>query len=280
MEERVQDLAEKMSMEQIAGLMLDSSHQTVTAPDSGDTFNERFAETYDGKPFDPETAKEFGQVMAKEYRGLGITTALSPQIDLASEPRWNRYNGTFEEGTKLSTDMARAYVDGCQTTEGSTDGWGEYSVNAMVKHWPGGGTGEGGRDAHFSYGKYAVYPGDNFGEHLKPFTEGAFQLEGKTKEASAVMPYYTISYDIDKKYGENVGNSDNISMMGGTDWEITATCDSDHMICGMNWGVAHLSVEERHYKALMAGIDQFGGNNDKEPVMAAYRLIPRRARIR
>ena len=31
-------------------------------------------------------------------------------------------------------------------------------------------------------------------------------MKGKTKKASAVMPYYTISYNQDKKYGENVGN--------------------------------------------------------------------------
>jgi beta-glucosidase len=67
----------------------------------------------------------------------------------------------------------------------------------------------GGRDAHYGYGKYAVYPGQNFNEHLKPFTEGAFQLEGKTNQASAVMPYYTISLNQDIKYGENVGNSYN-----------------------------------------------------------------------
>ncbi len=181
--------------------------------------------------------------------------------------------------------MGKAYIDGCQTTEESPGGWGEDSVNAMVKHWPGGGTGEGGRDAHFSYGKYAVYPGDNFEEHLKPFTEGAFCLDGKTEKASAVMPYYTISYGVDQKYGENVGNSYSKYLITDllrekyqydgvvcTDWGITATCSSDDMICGMNWGVAHLSVEERHYKALMAGVDQFGGNNDKEPVITAYRM--------
>ncbi|WP_366946470.1 hypothetical protein, partial [uncultured Bradyrhizobium sp.] len=36
----------------------------------------------------------------------------------------------------------------------------------MVKHWPGGGTGEGGRDAHYGFGKFAVYPGRNEAEHL------------------------------------------------------------------------------------------------------------------
>lgn len=62
----------------------------------------------------------------------------------------------------------------------------------MVKHWPGGGAVEGGRDAHFGCGKYSVYPGNNFEEHMIPFTEGAFKLKDGTKSASAVMPYYTI----------------------------------------------------------------------------------------
>ena len=53
---------------------------------------------------------------------------------------------------------------------------------------------EAGRDAHYGFGKYAVYPNHNFALHKIPFTEGAFKLDGKTKMASAVMPYYTISY--------------------------------------------------------------------------------------
>ena len=101
---------------------------------------------------------------SQEYRALGIATALSPQVDLATEPRWSRFMGTFGEGVELDTDMARAYCDGFQTSYGDReirDGWGYDSVNAMVKHWPGGASGEGGRDAHYAYGKYAVYPGKN-----------------------------------------------------------------------------------------------------------------------
>ena len=41
---------------------------------------------------------------------------------------------------------------------------------------------------------------------------------------------------------------------------------------GKPWGVERLSIAERHYKALMAGVDQFGGNNDKVPVLEAYAL--------
>ena len=102
--------------------------------------------------FDPSLVKNFGQIAATEYRALGITTALSPQVDIATEPRWNRVSGTFGEDPKLAADIARAYIDGFQTSTGKKEiagGWGYNSVNAMVKHWPGGGSGEGGRDAHY-----------------------------------------------------------------------------------------------------------------------------------
>ena len=81
--------------------------------------------------------------------------------------------------------MARAYVDGFQTSEGTSeikDGWGYNSVNAMVKHWPGGGPEEAGRDAHYAYGKFAVYPGNNLDEHLVSFIDGAFKLHGKQNQ--------------------------------------------------------------------------------------------------
>ena len=232
--------------------------------------------------FDPQLVKEFGTIASQEYRALGIATALSPQIDLASEPRWSRFNGTFGEDPALDTDMARAYVDGFQTSE--EGGWGRQSVNAMVKHWPSGGPEEAGRDAHFNYGKYAVYPGNNFEDHLKAFTEGAFKLEGGTGKASAVMPYYTISYGIDPS-GDNVGNSYSkyiiTDLLRGkygydgvvcTDWNITYDNKAIESFDGKCWGVEGLSVAERHYEVLMAGVDQFGGNNDKGPVLKAYQM--------
>jgi beta-glucosidase len=377
-DERAKDLASKLSVEQIAGLMLYSKHQPIPTAAAGP-----FAGTYNGKPFaesganpadlsdqqkefltkdhlrhvlitsvqspevaaqwnnkaqafvegigmgipvnsssdpgngtradaeynagsggsismwpgslglaatfNPELVKQFGQMAAAEYRALGIATALSPQVDLATDPRWNRVSGTFGEDPLLATDMARAYIDGFQTSTGTQEiknGWGYTSVNAMVKHWPGGGSGEGGRDAHYGYGKYAVYPGNNFQTHFIPFTEGAFKLNGKTKMASAVMPYYTISYNQDKKNNENVGNSYNKYIISDllrgkykydgvlcTDWNITADEKAvDVFLTGKSWGVEKLSVGERHYKALMAGVDQFGGNNEMAPVLEAYQM--------
>jgi len=238
--------------------------------------------------FDPALMRKFGEVASAEYRALGITTALSPQIDLTTEPRWSRFDGTMGEDPDLATDMARAYVDGFQTSEGAdhiSGGWGYHSVNAMVKHWPGGGPEEGGRDGHYGYGAYAVYPGNNLKDHLKPFTEGAFKLQGPTGMASAVMPYYTISYNQDTKYGENVGNSYSNYIINDllrgeykydgvvcTDWGITSDVTAVDKFEGKCWGVEKLSVAERHYKIIMAGVDQFGGNNDKGPVLEAYAL--------
>ena len=236
--------------------------------------------------FDPELMKQFAQVVSKEYRALGISQALGPQIDLATEPRWMRLEDTMGAQTEMVTAFAKAYCDGLQTTEGVLDGWGKDSVAAMVKHWPGGGTGEAGRDAHYAYGKYAVYPGGKFEEHMKPFTEGAFSLEGPTEKAAAVMPYYTISWEQDEKYGENVGNSFSRYMI---DDLLRKQCGYDGIIC-TDWGVTHdarptmggfgatphgvehLSEAEKHLKILENGVDMFGGNSAMGPVVEAYRL--------
>jgi beta-glucosidase len=237
--------------------------------------------------FDPATVKQFGEIAAREYRALGITTALSPQIDLGTDPRWYRIYMTFGESPELSTDMARAYVDGFQTSSGKSeinDGWGYHSVNAMAKHWPGGGSGEGGRDAHWAFGKFAVYPGNQFQAHLRPFVEGAFNLNGKTKSASAIMPYYTISY-AQAEDGTNYGNGFSKYIITNllrekygydgvvcTDWLITAD-EGKHPadFNGKPWGVEEQTIEQRHYTVLMAGVDQFGGNNEMMPIIGAYR---------
>ncbi|MBO0929790.1 glycoside hydrolase family 3 protein [Fibrella aquatilis] len=239
--------------------------------------------------FSPDLVEQFGQVAAAEYRALGITTALSPQVDMATEPRWGRFEGTFGESPTLSAAMARAYCNGFQTSMSTNEvagGWGFGSVNAMVKHWPGGGAGEAGRDAHYANGKYAVYPGKNFAQHMIPFKTGAFKLNGKTGMAAAVMPYYTISWNQDTKNGENVANNYNRYIIGDllrkqagydgvvcTDWNVTGDHKvMDSFVDGKSWGVEKLSLAERHYKILMAGVDQFGGNNDKLPVLAAYQM--------
>lgn len=239
--------------------------------------------------FNPAIVRAFGEIASKEYRALGLSTTLSPQCDLGTEPRWFRYSGTFGEGAELSADMTRAYCDGFQTSEGDAeyeDGWGTDSVNTMVKHWPGGGCGEAGRDAHYGCGKFGVYPGKNIEYQLKPFVEGAFQLEGKTKKASSVMPYYMLPFNQDKLHGENVGSGyseylvkDMLRERFGydevvcTDWNIIFDeLEPDSIASGKCWGAEKLTVPERCLKIILAGVDQFGGLTEAVPVREAYRL--------
>ena len=237
--------------------------------------------------FDPAAMKRFGQIASREYRALGIATALSPQVDIATDPRWSRFSGTFGDDSNLATDMARAYCDGFQTSSAdkSVEGaWGYESVNAMVKHWYGYGAQEGGRDSHFCYGKYAVYPGNNLEEHLKPFTEGSFKLDDGTGMASAVMPIYSILWN-QSPLGENVGGSYSKWMIAEqlrekyhfdgvacTDWNIMFDNNAVESFGGMCWGVENVPVAERHFMILEAGVDQFGGQNDKGPVLEAYQM--------
>lgn len=236
--------------------------------------------------FDPELMKTFASIIAKEYRALGISQALGPQIDLATDPRWMRLEDTMGAQVDMVTKFAKAYCDGLQTTEGSPDGWGSDSVAAMVKHWPGGGTGEGGRDAHYAYGKFAVFPGNRMREHMKPFTEGAFKLDGPTGKAAAVMPYYTVSWNQDQKYGNNVGNSYSKYIIQEllreeqrydgivcTDWGITGDPDPDVGAFGSRcYGVEDLTVPQRHLRIIDNGVDMFGGNREKASVVEAYAI--------
>ena len=244
-----------------------------------------------GATFDPSVAEEFGRVASAEYRAMGISTALSPEIDIATEPRWWRFDGTYGEGCKLTTDMARAYCDGFQTSPKGkriSGVWGYESVNAMAKHWYGYGTQEGGREGHFATGEYSVFPGNNLAMHKKAYVDGDFKLKGGSGCVSAVMTCYTILQDQDPS-GENVAASYSEKFIAQdlrrdcgfdgvvcTDWDVTFDCtDLGPWGKGKPWGVEDLSVAERHYRILRVGVDQFGGCNDIRPVMQAYEMWAR-----
>ena len=206
-----------------------------------------------------ETVATFADIARREYLAVGLRVALHPQIDLATEPRWARINGTFGEDADLTSRLAVAYIRGFQGAE-----LGAESVATMMKHFPGGGPQKDGEDPHFTYGREQIYPGDNFGSHLEPF-EAAIAAGG-----SQVMPYYGMPVDTEH---EEVGFAFNKSIITGilrdqlhfdgivcTDWGLITDIPAlGEEGAARAWGVEHLSREERVLKAIDAGVDQFGG---------------------
>ncbi|MCM2564513.1 glycoside hydrolase family 3 protein [Janthinobacterium kumbetense] len=227
---------------------------------------------------DDALVRRFGDIARQEYLAVGITQALSPQADLATEPRWSRINGTFGEDADLAKRMVQHYIEGFQ--DGNT-GLHDGSVVAVVKHWVGYGATKEGFDGHNYYGRYMTYPGNNFAYHVKPF-EGAF-----TAKAASVMPTYALpdgNITIDGITLEQVAAGFSKTMLTDllrgkygfegvilSDWGITSDCDANcrngtpasvapsFIGFGTPWGMENATKAERYVKAVTAGMDQFGG---------------------
>lgn len=221
---------------------------------------------------DEKLVQEFGDIARQEYVAVGIRVALHPMADLSTEPRWARVNGTFGEDADLAAKMVKAYIRGFQGKK-----LGKQSVACMTKHFPGGGPQKDGEDPHFDYGKEQVYPGDNFGYHLKPF-EAAFEAG-----TSQIMPYYGMP--VGTKYEEK-GFGFNKSVITGllrekygfdgivcTDWFLLTglTIMGREIIYAKAWGVEDLTPSERARIALEAGVDQFGGEMCPEIIVELVR---------
>jgi beta-glucosidase len=234
---------------------------------------------------DQALVRRFAEIARQEYRAVGITMALSPQADLATEPRWPRIAGTFGEDPDLARDLVQAYVEGFQA---GPAGIGPDSVVAVVKHWVGYGAAVDGWDGHNYYGRFCRL-GGAFDLHVRPF-EGAFAAK-----VGGVMPTYTILEDVSVggKLLAPVGGAFNRTLLTDllrgrhrfdgvvlSDWGITRDCGENCRTgaaphtpadIAMPWGVESLSVTERFAKGVAAGLDQFGGTEESSRLVEAVR---------
>ena len=80
---------------------------------------------------DPAVTRRFGDIARAEYRAVGIHMALSPQADLATEPRWARFSATFGSDPDTVSRLAGAYVEGFQQ---GANGVTAQGVATVVKH--------------------------------------------------------------------------------------------------------------------------------------------------
>jgi len=236
---------------------------------------------------DTALTRAFGDIARQEYRAVGIHMALSPQADLATEPRWPRVAGTFGEDADVAGRQVRAYVIGFQHGANGVDSTGVVTV---VKHWVGYGAAKDGWDSHTYYGRFATFTGPNLEYHIRPFL-GAFAAH-----VAGVMPTYSVLEHAtwDGKPIEQVGAGFNrqllTDMLRGrygfrgvvvTDWAITWDCPDrckngapagerpSFADVGMPWGVEDLSMRARFVKAVRAGVDEFGGTERADMLVDA-----------
>lgn len=196
--------------------------------------------------------REFAEIAAKEWSAVGLRKGYMYMADLATEPRWQRIEGTFGEDADWTSRMIREIVLGFQGTK-----LGNTSVALTIKHFPGGGPQENGQDSHFDWGKFAHYPGGQFDYHVKPFRAA---IEAG---ASAIMPYYSAPRG---KGFEEVGFSYNKAIIQDLlrrKLGFTGIINSDTgPIDMMPWGVEKLTLHQRYQKSTEAGVDIFSGTAD------------------
>lgn len=237
---------------------------------------------------DSTRLSSFARIASAEYRAVGIREALSPQVDLASEPRWSRITGTFGSDPALASAMGGAYVAGFQ---GSDHGLTRDGVITVVKHWVGYGALPNGFDSHNYYGRVAKLTTAQLQMHIAAF-KGALAAQ-----SAGIMPTYPIISGpvIDGKPVEPTGAGYSKVLLQDllrgkmgykgiilSDWAITLDCDTRCSAptaqapqrpqdISTDWGVNDLSVEQRYALGIAAGIDQFGGTQDTAPLLAALR---------
>lgn len=201
---------------------------------------------------DLKLTREFAEIASKEWASVGLRKAYMYMADLATEPRWQRIEGTFGENADWASKMMTEIVLGFQ---GKKLGLG--SVALTTKHFPGGGPQVAGHDPHFVWGQDQHYPGKMFEYHLKPFQAA---IDAGT---SSIMPYYAKPVGTQYEELAFAYNKAIIKDLLRDKMGFKGIINSDTgPIEMMPWGVENLSIFERYQKAIDCGVDIFSGSAD------------------
>lgn len=218
---------------------------------------------------DMSLVQKFADVMGAEWKSIGLRGMYGYMADLSTEPRWYRVHETFTEDADLNANIMRTLV---QRLQGSTikDGTSvnrDSAVALTLKHFPGGGPQEMGLDPHYAHGKEQVYPGGNFGYHLKPF-QAAMEAG-----VSAVMPYYgvpiNVTYEGVTYQQEGFAFSKQVVtdlLRGKLGFKGYVNSDTG-IINDRAWGLEMKTVPERVAAAVNSGTDVLSGFHDKQTII-------------
>ncbi len=196
--------------------------------------------------------REFADISRQEWVSVGLRKGYMYMADLSTEPRWSRVNGTFGENAEWVAQMITQIVLGFQG-----DSLSPSSVALTTKHFPGGGSGKGGQDSHFEWGKAEIYPGGMFKNNLIPFQAAI------NAGTSSIMPYYSLPSGTEYEEVGYAFNKGVISDVLRTQMGFKGIINSDTgPLTNMPWGVENLTKKERYKKAIEAGVNIFSGESD------------------
>ena len=227
---------------------------------------------------------EMAETDRKMMKAEGLHIMYGPQVDVATDPRWPRTNGTYGERTDVTSDITEALIKGYQNGD---DGLNEGSVVLTVKHFPGDAPSENGFEPHVPIGQWRIYrtPGSMEKYHLPPF-QRAFD-----HKASSIMPDYSrIAADgraVPQTYRGEVTSTEAVPSayskelltdLARNKMGFDGYVNSDSGITTVQiYGVEDLTEPQRYAKAISAGTDVIGGNTDPENIIKAVEegLLPK-----
>jgi beta-glucosidase len=132
---------------------------------------------------DEELVTKLAEIARDEHIAVGVRMTLSPEADIASEPRWGRVMETFGEDPDLVTQMTVAQVVAFQN---GSDGLNTGSIVACMKHFPGAGPQMEGKDT-----SPIISSEETLQIHLKPYY-AALEVN-----VASIMPYYSVPLALD-----------------------------------------------------------------------------------
>ncbi|APW40830.1 xylan 1,4-beta-xylosidase [Rhodoferax koreense] len=217
---------------------------------------------------DMSIVKTFAQTMGDEWKSIGLRGMYGYMADMSTEPRWYRVHETFTENADLNSNIIKTLVETLQGPMVNGSSVSPTSAVALtMKHFPGGGPQELGLDPHYTFGKTQVYPGGNFGYHLKPF------MAAINAGVSAIMPYYGVPINVTYegvKYDQlGMAFSKQIVtdlLRGKLGFKGYVNSDTG-VINDRAWGLENKTVPERVATAINGGTETLSGFNSVKTIV-------------
>lgn len=192
---------------------------------------------------DEALVTKLAEIARDEHIAVGVRMTLSPEADIASEPRWGRVMETFGEDPDLVTQMVTAQVVAFQNGK---DGLNTGSIVACMKHFPGAGPQMEGKDT-----SPIISSEETLQIHLKPYY-AALEVN-----VASIMPYYSVPLALDME-NSAIGSKATLQDLLRDEMGFTGIIQTDW---GMIWAIQEAlgtmtGEEVSDEEAILIGVTQ------------------------